>query len=506
MSENPETPVRFTFGVPSTHGIVLSLDLPRLAALGAGTVTAAIALMARLPVPVAVAAASVGLALAYGRIQGMALIAWVGPIASYGARALLVRHRCRVGLPAGTLAARRSAGGEQAARPADVPPRALRLPSGLGRGEIAQSKMAARALGVVCEPRSGALGLSGAGWELCAVLEVASAAPFALRERSEQVEAIAAWAEVLSDTCAEAGSVHALQWVERCVPDVAGSAAAWMADHLAEDIPPKRVKDYAALLERLDARSAVHEVYIAVSVRPKARSRDEAISQAVFEVQLIATRLSAIGFEVTPLDADGLYCLLRAGTEGVARAALPAHQRAGPITMAQDERWDAVRADGLWHRTMCVAAWPRTEVGPAWLEPLLVAASPGALRTLAVHLHPTPPSRSRRRVTVRRTTAEANLEQRRMRGWLVGAQERREAEEAARRDAELVAGYGEHRIAAVVTVSAATEDALEAATRNVEAAAGRAGIALRTLYGRQADGLTATLPLCRLAMRSTGGF
>ena len=514
MTEHQEAPARFTFGVASTHGIVLGLDIARLAALGAGTVLAAVSLMAHLPVPLAVILAAAGIAACYGRVKGTPLISWAGPIAGYVSRTKLASRLWTAPIPEGALATgaasraitRPTTRGATttAARPS--PDRDVPLPPEWGRGKIAEAKIGARPVGLIAERRPAAFGLGGPRWHVTGVLEATSPLPFALRPRDEQVEAIGAWGQVLSETCVEAGAIHAVQWVERQVPDVAGAAAAWMGRHLASSTDPSRAEDYAALLDRLDAVSSVHEVYVAVDVSSHVRDRAEAIAAACFELQLIATRLGAIGLEITPLDADALSGLLVAAVAGVPRSALAPSQHNGPAVMAREEHWDALRVDGLWHRSLCVSAWPRTEVGPAWLEPLLVAASPGAVRTIAVHLHPTPPSVSRRHVTVRRTTAEANVEQRRRRGWLVGARETREATEAARRDAELVAGYGEHRIAAVVSIAAPSKDALAAATRAVQAAGARSGIDLSVLYGRQSDAMVASLPLARLAMRATGGF
>src|SRR2546430_9802783 len=52
--------------------------------------------------------------------------------------------------------------------------------------------------------------------------------------------------------------------------------------------------------------------------------------------------------------------------------------------------------DGGMHRTYWIAEWPRLEVGPNWLEPLLLQGS--GIRTFSLHYEPVAPSHAQRRV------------------------------------------------------------------------------------------------------------
>jgi hypothetical protein len=54
--------------------------------------------------------------------------------------------------------------------------------------------------------------------------------------------------------------------------------------------------------------------------------------------------------------------------------------------VAVEERWDAVRVDGAWHRIFWVAQGPTLTLDPGWLEPLLLA--PPCVRTVAVVMEP----------------------------------------------------------------------------------------------------------------------
>src|SRR3546814_11594801 len=40
--------------------------------------------------------------------------------------------------------------------------------------------------------------------------------------------------------------------------------------------------------------------------------------------------------------------------------------------LATESTWGRLRADGAFHRTYWVAEWPRLDVPPNWLEPLLL--------------------------------------------------------------------------------------------------------------------------------------
>ena len=58
---------------------------------------------------------------------------------------------------------------------------------------------------------------------------------------------------------------------------------------------------------------------------------------------------------------------------------------------AAEPTWDLLRTDGVLHRTYWVAQWPRLEVGPAFLGPLLLTTT--AVRSFSVVVEPVPPRR-----------------------------------------------------------------------------------------------------------------
>jgi len=153
-----------------------------------------------------------------------------------------------------------------------------------------------------------------------------------------------------------------------------------------------------------------------------------------------------------------------------------------------------VRTDRVWHATYWIAEWPRIDVGPDFLAPLLLGP---VRRCVSVVMEPISPSRATRQVEQARTADIADSELRRRGGFLSTARRAREAEIVVRREAELADGHASFRFSGYVTVSAGGAEALDEACQVTEQAAGQAHLELRRLYGDQGRALTCTLPLCR---------
>jgi hypothetical protein len=168
--------------------------------------------------------------------------------------------------------------------------------------------------------------------------------------------------------------------------------------------------------------------------------------------------------------------------------------RSRPWAMATDESWSVLRVDGTWHATFWISEWPRIEVSPDFLTPLLLC---DGRRTVSVVMAPVPPDRAVREARAARAADVADEELRARAGFLPNARRNREAEGVLRREAELADGHAEYRFAGYITVTAATRDELEAACVQTQQAAQRAHLELTRLYGRQAEAFTWTLPLGR---------
>jgi hypothetical protein len=188
-----------------------------------------------------------------------------------------------------------------------------------------------------------------------------------------------------------------------------------------------------------------------------------------------------------PLDRDALSALLAA-------CHAEAGPRRSPWAMASDESWAALRLDGMWHATYWIAEWPRLEVGPDFLSPLLIAAD---RRTVSLVMAPVAPERAARQVRAARAADAADEELRSRAGFLPSARRSREAEGVLQREHELADGHAEYRFSGYVTVTASDRAGLAASCAQVEQSAQESHLELRRLYGRQAEAFTWTLPLGR---------
>jgi hypothetical protein len=319
---------------------------------------------------------------------------------------------------------------------------------------------------------------------------------------------------VLASLARQGTLVHRLQWVERSLPD----AGVEIRRHFAARRTPLdngAVRSYAALLdgESLAARRhevllflAVHGGHAARAVRAAGGGDRGACAVVLREAASLCRRLREAGIAVHgPLSPRALSAVQRRGfdTDASMRARADAEPAAAgvhagtaadpwPSVLAAD--WSRVREDGTWHATYWVAEWPRVDVGPDFLAPLLLA---GIRQSVSVVMEPVSPVRAARRVEQARTADIADAELRRRGGFLATARRRREAEVLARREAELADGHGQYRFTGYVTVTAEDDGDLEDVCGQVEQAAARAGLELRRCYGDQAHAFTCSLPLGR---------
>jgi hypothetical protein len=344
---------------------------------------------------------------------------------------------------------------------------------------------------------------------------------FALLERGDQERALARWGDVLAAFCGERRPVSRVRITEHAAPSGVGDHERFVAENGADPVTsaPRRV--YDELLATAGPLAVAHEVLVTLTVdqrRVRARRGPTlvaAIEALGEELRLLTSRLEGAGMNVgAPLSAPALARALRVRLDptraaGVLTdlrsladlAGLDITRRYGP--MASENAWTDVRVDGTFHRTYWVAEWPRLEVGPSWLEPLLL--HPGGTRTFSVHYEPVAPTRSQRRIDRDTTRLAADEEQRSRAGFRIGARHRRVEAAVLERETELVAGYAELEFAGFLTVSAPDQDTLDRSCAEYEQAAGQAGLEVRALDARHDLGLVCSLPVARgVAQRWNG--
>ncbi|MGH9299211.1 MAG: SCO6880 family protein, partial [Acidimicrobiales bacterium] len=206
----------------------------------------------------------------------------------------------------------------------------------------------------------------------------------------------------------------------------------------------------------------------------------------------LSERLLAAGLVVgEPLTVGGVAAAMRRGYDEDP----PGGPVLWPWPTGVSAHWSTLRTDGVVHATYWVSEWPRGEVGPGFLLPLLIGS--GHRRTVAVTMAPVGPENAVRRAERERTSGAADAELRRRHGFAMTARARLEQDLRQQRESELADGHAGFAYSGYVTVTEPDEAALDRACTEVEQAAALAQLDLRRLYGTQEAAWCCTLPTGR---------
>ncbi len=363
--------------------------------------------------------------------------------------------------------------------------------------------------------RVGVIHDRGAGTYTAALAVRAGA--FGLRDSAEQERKLDGWGAVLAGLGRDGSPVRRLQWIERTLPAQGDELASHFQSERDRAVPLDSglVASYIELLESAAPATQEHEVLLALQISERRGARElrrlgggeqAACELLLREAEGLAERLSIAELSVFGLlrprryaeairDAFDPY-----GRRRRARAALGDPEREGvePALMgplADRTEWGTYRTDSALHATYWVSGWPRTDVGPSFLAPLLMQTT--ALRTVSVCVEPIPYTVAMRKAEAARTAEIAEEMARERQGFMTTARIRRRQQAAARREEELADGHTEMRFAGYVTASASSAEELERTATEIEHAAALSRLELQRLYGEQDAGFTFTLPLGR---------
>lgn len=340
---------------------------------------------------------------------------------------------------------------------------------------------------------------------------------FGLQEPSDQERALEGWGAVLASIARDSSPIRRLQWVERTLPANGDELAGYLQAERDEAIPisSQAVRSYIDLVEAAAPASQDHEILLVLQIDQRRAARnirrfgggDEGACRVVLrEAEALAERLSIADLAVHGLLRAGQYArVIRDGFDPYGRRSRCRLEILDPDRAGTDpalmgplgarESWSTYRTDSAFHTTYWFSAWPRSEVGAAFLTPLLMQTA--VLRTVAVSVEPVPFGTAVRKAEAAQTSEEADEIQRRRQGFSTTARTRRRQEAVARREDEISQGHAEMRFAGFLTVSGATAEQLEESCAEAEHAAQLSRLELQRLYGEQAAGFTFTLPLAR---------
>src|SRR6266516_4260337 len=460
--------IRYRFGPLERRGLIGTLRPGQLLVLGS-TVLLTILLVETLRNGAGLALGAMflscgGLA-SFVPFGGRTMSEWVPVVATFASRKLRGRDHWRSGAAeAGT----RFLGG-------DIP---VRPPDPIGRVELLSFPFRGVELGVLADRSNGTF---------TAVLQ-ARARSFVLLDPEDKAQRLAGWAGVIAGLAREGSPISRLQWLERTVPDDRNALNRYLRDALDPEIG----------LDALPLQS-----YLRLK---QAGGKDTGACMVLArELDTMARRLEQAEVEVLhALGPRRLAATIRLAYDPHARTNLarlasndPSREDGVSARNAWPQRtqthWSYYRTNDVVHATYWIAEWPRIEVGPDFMAPLLVQTR--CMRTVSVTMEPVPPLKAMRAVGFAKTADVADEELRQKLGFLGTAKRRNQADAVARREQELADGHADVRFSGYITVTADDTDELSASCGEVEHAAGQCRLEIQRCDGEQEVAFTYVLTL-----------
>lgn len=175
-------------------------------------------------------------------------------------------------------------------------------------------------------------------------------------------------------------------------------------------------------------------------------------------------------------------------TAGVDPAAL------GPMYLEEPKgRNGIVVTDSAVHTTMWIHEWPRSDAAVGFVSPLVFARHPttgeAVTHILSLVLTPVPVSKALKRIRDEKKVWRGNEQLRAKRGADGSAADAADWDALEKQEEEIIAGHGEFRYGAYLTVSASDEERLDQAVAGMRNALARAGMEAQVLYCQQAEAL-----------------
>lgn len=343
---------------------------------------------------------------------------------------------------------------------------------------------------------------------LTAILEVTHSA-FVLMDPGEQERRVHGWGRVLSTVC-RSGRIARVQVLERTVPDSGSGLSQWWSEHGRDD-GSWVAQTYAELIERAGPAGERHITTLSLDLEMRAAGRQiraagggikgaaEVLRQ---EMHTLTTALRAADLKPSDWYTPGdLAVMLRTAYDPQVAATL---DRAGDIgrdlatagPVAVEETWSRLRSDSAHHAVLWVSQWPRSQVYPGFLAPILLSS--GIRRAVTLLYDPVRSDQAARDIRKKKTEYVSDAAQRQRIGQIEDASQSAEYADVLQQEADLTAGHGVLRYTGLIAISAPSVDELDAAVAAIEQAAIQASCETRLLVGQQAQAfVAAALPLGR---------
>ncbi|MET4144846.1 SCO6880 family protein [Arthrobacter sp. UYCo732] len=273
-------------------------------------------------------------------------------------------------------------------------------------------------------------------------------------------------------TVPKTGSADNLTWGQRAYEDLISAAGSAMSHDLLLALVVDTAKARRRIRESGGGLAGVERV-----LRLEVEAMTTALGTHSVKVEEWLPEAGLLDVVRGAFDPEAVSASVHQNHGDPKAAALP------PGPMAVEEHWTYIRTDSGVHQTFWIAEWPRQKVFPGFLHPLIYV---GDFRhTVTEVIRAVPTTEALRDI---RSAQEAHETRRRINTRFdrpLTREQRAEEEEVAQREEEIVAGHGDVRPAAYVTITAATLGDLARHRQELESAAAGAFVELRLLAGQQ---------------------
>ncbi|MDX2377606.1 hypothetical protein M4I32_12425 [Microbacterium sp. LRZ72] len=345
---------------------------------------------------------------------------------------------------------------------------------------------------------------------------------FLMKDSPERYDLAQQWAQVLATFTQRVG-IKRVTLQERTTPTTVRAAR----DHFDDSAHRSGIDDSAAVtvnyrqvMDASERFAVAHRNYLTltfdlVALGPQVRAlgggQPAIVALAHVEAGNVADALRAARITVrrwltsrdiaslarTAFDPEFLSTVQNRDAEqiGVALNAI------GPMYLEEPRgRNGVVITDSGIHTTLWVHEWPRSDAPVGFISPLVFARHPvsgdAVTHIFSIVLTPVPVNKALKRIREEKKVWRGNEKLRAKRGADGSAADEADWLALEKQEDELVAGHGEFRYGAYLTITAADDESLEQSLAGARNSLSRAGMEAQILYCQQAEALLVNaLPL-----------
>jgi len=350
---------------------------------------------------------------------------------------------------------------------------------------------------------------------------------FLMKDTAERYDLAQQWSPVLASFTQRPG-IKRVVLQERTLPTTIRAAREhYESVTLRRGLDPNSAlgRNYDEVMDKSEPFAVSHRNYLTftldlIALGPQLKSlgggKDAVKALAFLEARNLADALNAARMSVRRwLNVRDVAALTRVGFDPEfapnvqnrdnAHAGVD-HVAIGPMYMEEPRGKNGiVYTDSGVHTTMWIHEWPRSDTAVGFVEPIVFARMPSTgeaiTHILSIVLTPVSVKNAMRRIEDDKKIWRGNERLRAKRGVDGSAADAADWDALERQEEEIVAGHGEFRYGAYLTVTAPDEEKLDQAIAGMRNALARAGMEPQILYCQQAEALMVSVLPIGLGMK-----